>query len=242
MPIGSLARYLGLFSSLDHLQVPKGTELVFAEGVSVAHNCNTIVRNMKGEWLWIMGDDHRFRPDMLMKLLDHDVDLCVPIVSRRGSPFQTVLYKSAALDGSSYLTYSWGDLTRDAPKGGLVNVDAAGSAGMLIKKHVLDVIREDWFEWTKTISEDIGFCLKARKAGYSIYADTDQTMTHMTTCDLEPYRNKDGEWNVAVNVDGRRVSMTNTPHEGKNIREATYGHKKDIGGAEWYDKPMESAA
>ena len=238
VPIGSLARYVGLFASLDNVQVPKGTKLVFAQGVSVAHNCNSLVRSMEGEWLWIMGDDHRFRPDTLLKLLDRQVDIAVPVVSRRGSPFQTVLYKSAALDGSSYLTYSWGDLTRDCPDGGMVAVDAAGSAGMLVRKHVFGQMRDPWFEWTARISEDINFCLKARAAGFAVYADLEQCMTHITTCELEPYRNKDGAWNVAVNVDGRRVSLTNTPHEGKDLREATFGHKDGQGGAAWYDKPQ----
>lgn len=238
VPIGSLARYVGLFASLDQLQVPKGTELIFAEGVNVAHNCNTLGRAMKGEWLWIMGDDHRFRPDTLLKLLDRHVDIVVPVVSRRGSPFQTVLYKAAALDGSSYLTYSWGDLGRDYPEGGMVAVDAAGSAGMLIRKPVLETLKDPWFTWTERISEDIGFCLKARKAGYAIHADLDQRMTHITTCELEPYRNKDGEWNVSVSVDGRRVSLTNTPHDGKDLREATFGHKAGLGGAAWYDRPQ----
>lgn len=237
VPVGSLARYVGLFDSLNKLEVPKGTELMFAQGASVAHNCNTLVRNMKGDWLWLMGDDHTFRPDTLLRLLERKVDIVVPIVSRRGAPFQTVLYKQAATDGSSYLTYSWGDLTRDAPGGGLIAVDAAGSGGMLIRKAVLDSVPDPWFTWTDRISEDIGFCLKARKAGFAINADLDVTMTHTTSCELEPYRNKDGEWNVAVSVDGRRVSLTNTPHGGKDLREVTYGHKDGLGGAQWNDKP-----
>jgi hypothetical protein len=237
VPIGSLARYVGLFASLDRLQVPKGTELLFAEGVSVAHNCNTLVRAMKGEWLFIMGDDHRFRPEMLLRLLDHSLDVVAPVVSRRGLPFQTVMYKAAALDGSSYLTYSWADLTRDYPHGGVISVDAVGSAGLLVRKHVFGAVPDPWFEWTPRISEDINFCLKVRKAGYGINVDLDQCMTHITTCELEPYKSKTGEWNVSVNVGGRRVSITNTPHEGKDLREATYGHKDGLGGAEWHEKP-----
>jgi hypothetical protein len=236
VPIGSLARYKATFESLDRLKVPHGTPpVVYAEGVNIAHNCNNLVESMTGEWLWIMGDDHRFRDDLLLKLLDRQVDVVVPITCRRGPPFQTVLYQISALDGSSYMTYSWADLTRDYPDGGLITVDAAGSAGMLIRKVVLDSIKKPWFEWKPRISEDIGFCLKARAAGFGISADLDERMSHLTPCDLEPYRSNAGEWNVAVNIGGRRVSLTNTPFDGVDMREAVYGHKDGLGGAVWND-------
>lgn len=226
IPVGSLGRYWQLYAALDELHVPKGTEIMFAEGVNVAYNLNKIIREMKGEWLWVMGDDHRFKPDMLMKLLRHQVDVVVPVCSRRGVPFQTVLYKFASLDATSYMTYSWDDLTADYPDGGLAVIEAAGSAGMLIRKHVLDQVKDPWFVWyEEKVSEDVGFCLKARKAGFNIYADLDQTLPHITPCELEPYRGTDGKWQVAVNVNGRRVSMTNTPHKGEDMRLARYSNK-----------------
>lgn len=226
--------------ALDKVRVPNGTELRYATGVSVAHNCNNLVKEMLDggfQWLWLMGDDHGFNDNLLLALLDNQVDIVTPIVSRRGPPFQTVLYKSAALDGSAYLTYSWADLTRDYPDGGLIAVDAAGSGGMLMRRHVFSAVAKPYFEWTNKISEDVYFCLKARKAGFSIHADLNQTMTHITPGELVPYRNKSGEWNVAVNMGGRTVSLTNTPFKGKDIREVTYGHKDGLGGAEWATPP-----
>lgn len=242
VPCGDLARYVRLHDSLHRLRVPAGSDLRYATGVSVAHNCNNLVKEMlqdkSFQWLWLMGDDHGFDENLLLALLDRQVDIVVPVVSRRGPPFQTVLYKSAALDGSSYLTYSWGDLTRDAPADGLLPVDAAGSGGMLVRRHVFEALPDPWFEWTPRISEDINFCLKARSLGYGIYADLSQRMTHLTPAELVPYRNKDGEWNVAVNVGGRTVSLTNTPYQGKDMREITYGHKDGVGGAEWTEAPV----
>lgn len=229
IPVGALGRYWQLYASLDVLHVPKGTEIIFAEGVNVAYNLNKIIREMKGEWLWVMGDDHRFKDDMLMRLLAHEVDIVVPVCSRRGVPFQTVLYKYAALDTSSYMTYSWDELTTDYPQGGLAVVEAAGSAGMLIRKTVLDAVKDPWFVWyEEKVSEDVGFCLKARKVGFNVYADLDQTLPHITPCELEPYRDKDGKWQVAVSVNGRRVSMTNTPYRGEDMRMARYSNKPTL--------------
>lgn len=224
VPVGSLSRYWQVYASLDNLKVPQGTELMFGEGVNVAYNLNKIIREMKGDWLFIMGDDHRFKDDLLLRLLDHQVDVVVPMTCRRGVPFQTVLYKYAALDTSSYMTYSWDDLSTDYPNGGLAVVEAAGSAGMLIRKHVLTTMKDPWFEWdSEKVSEDVNFCLKARSLGYNIYADLDQTFSHLTVGELEPYRNKDGKWQVAVSVDHRRVSLTNTPYKGKDMCGVKYG-------------------
>lgn len=238
IPMGSLARYTGLFHDIDRLQVPKGTKLVFAEGVNVAYNCNNLVKNMEGEWLWIMGDDHRFQDDILLKLLDRGVDIVVPVVSRRGTPFQTVLYKIANRDRGAMMTYSWADLSREFPDGGLASAAAAGTAGMLVRKNVFDAIGDEWFEWGQKISEDIGFCLKARDKGYIVHVDLDQRLSHTTSCDIVPYRDKDGNWDVAVQIDSRIVSILNTPHEGKDLREVTYGHKEGQGGLAWHEKPQ----
>lgn len=243
VPCSTLARYLGLFDSLNKLKVPTSTDLRFAEGVNVAYNCNNLVQEMLDNpalgWLWIMGDDHRFLDTTLIGLLDRQVDIVVPVVSRRGMPFQTVLYKVASEE--SYLTYSWGDLSRENPNGGLVAVEGAGTAGMLIRRHVLEAMPKPWFEWGQRISEDIGFCIKARKLGYEIVADLDQRLTHTTTCELEPYRNKDGNWDVAVNVAGRAVSLLNTPFRGEDLREATYGRKPGNDGLEWLGRGQVSS-
>lgn len=238
VPIGALARYPGLYVSLDRLHVPKHSELLLAEGANVAHNCNVLVENLKPhhEWLWLMGDDHRFQADILLSLLARDVDIVAPVVSRRGYPFQTVMYKIAEKDGAAYLTYSWADLSREFPDGGLIMLEAVGSAGMLIKKHVFTNTPSPWFTWKDKISEDIGFCLLARQYGFNIYVDLDQRMTHTTLCELEPYRTASGEWNVAVVVDGRKVSLTNTPHDGKDLREVCYGFKEGRG-VEFSTKP-----
>ena len=134
IPMASLARYTGFFYDLNQLKVPKGTQLVIAEGVNVAYNCNNLVKSMTGDWLWIMGDDHRFSPDILLKLLERQVAIIVPVVCRRGMPFQTVLYKIAAPDRTAYMTYSWAELSHEWPNGGLATLEAAGTGGMLIRK------------------------------------------------------------------------------------------------------------
>lgn len=207
VPIGPLARYRALFMSLERLQVPQGTDLVFMEGADVGRNCDKLVETMTGDWLWIMGDDHRFRPDLLMKLLDRKVEIVAPVVGQRAEPFRPVCYKRAVPMAKDNQMYTWDLLGADYPNGGLIQVDATGSAGMLIRKWVFDALPKPWFAYTPFTSEDIGFCVKAREAGYPIHVDLDQTMSHLTPCDLEPVRTPEGKWYVSVNVDGRRTPM-----------------------------------
>ena len=202
--VGSLARYRALFTSIEKLKVPRGTNLIYAEGPEVARNCNTLVDEMTGEWLWIMGDDHRFDPDILLKLLDRRVDIVAPLVCRRHPPFETVLYKTMVSDGAPNEKYQLSEL----PVGGLIRVDAAGSAGMLVRQRVFAALPRPWFEFQRQTSEDVGFCLNARASGFKVHADLDQTMTHLTTCEVEPCR-VNGEWNVAISVGGKRVALTN---------------------------------
>lgn len=191
--MGSLARYSGVFKSLERLRVPRGTKLVYAEGVEVARNCNTLVDEMTGEWLFIMGDDHRFDADILLRLLDRRLDIVVPLVLRRQPPFETVLYKRTPTE--KYLL-------SELPTSGLIEVDSAGSAGMLIRHWVFGSLPRPWFKWRPTTSEDIGFCLDARAEGFKVHADLDQTMTHYTTCEIQPVR-VDGKWVAKVHVEGQ---------------------------------------
>lgn len=204
--VGSLARYRALFTSIEKLRVPAGTNLIYAEGPEVARNCNALVDKMTGEWLWIMGDDHRFGPDILLKLLERQVDIVVPLVLRRQPPFETVLYKKMVADGAPNEKYDLSEL----PTSGMLQVDAAGSAGMLVRQKVFASLPRPWFEFQRHTSEDVGFCLNARAAGFKVHADMDQTMTHITTCEIEPQRTKEG-WSIAVDVAGQKVPVKSAP-------------------------------
>ena len=205
--IGPLARYRAMFTSLETLKVPKGTNLIFAEGVDIARNCNLLVETMTGHWLWLMGDDHRFQPDLLMNLLERKVEIVAPVVCVRGKPFNTVAYKTAIVGGHENTRYTCQLLNDEQPQGGLIEVAATGSAGMLIRKWVFDNLPKPFFGYTRHTSEDIGFCLNATASGWKIYLDLEQTMSHITPCDLEPVKDKNGKWRIMITVDGQSVPL-----------------------------------
>jgi len=73
-------------------------------------------------------------------------------------------------------------------------VDAAGSAGMLIKREVLDEMGDPWFYSTKdtegrgvVLNEDVTFCTRARhEHGFTVYASADSTMGHIGIYNVRP--------------------------------------------------------
>lgn len=205
--VGPLVRYRAVFSALEALQVPQGSKLIFAEGVDIARNCNMLVENMTGDWLWIMGDDHRFDPDLLLHLLNRKVEIVAPLVCRRGKPFSFVAWKRAVVNGHENEQFSCESINREVPAGGLIEVPATGSAGMLVRKWVFDRMPKPYFGYTRHTSEDIGFCLNAAASGWKVHLDTDRAMSHLTPCELEPTKDANGHWRIMVNVDGQRVPL-----------------------------------
>jgi len=209
---GELARYPHFTHSMLNVLRPKGTQIHMGIGLNVAANFNSGVRQMMAtpgmEWVWIMGDDHEFDPTTLLRLLDHELDIVVPLVVRRQPPFIPVLFKQPKNDTplGQFPPFYWHEL----PTGGLLGPSdglyTCGSAGMLIRRSVLDVLADPWFEMGKMgkdlTNEDTHFCMKVQEAGFSIYADLDTTLDHWTPISLRPVQTDSGVWTVALNLGG----------------------------------------
>lgn len=182
--------YAEFAMSLARLDKPKDWEVYAAYNYDLTHARNFMVENFKGDLLWLMDDDHTFGPDILRRLIAHDKDIVGPLVLGRRTPFKT----SARIDGEP--------LDRDAEPG-LYEVDYAGGAGLLIKRHVFEAIEPPWF-WNGRLdpddssshqSDDYYFCEKAREAGFSIYCDTSVLMGHMTVTTILPeWKDSHNQW------------------------------------------------
>lgn len=207
IPCGTTPRYLDFEHSIEGLRVPVGTHSFRMPGSNVTLNMETILSQMKGDWLFIMGDDHTFEPDLLYNLLARDVDVIVPLCSRRGPPFLPVLYKDLDIDKGICEAYRWEELNYLS---GVIPVAGAGSAGMLIKKRVFEEIPSPVFENLvtpdgKVAGEDVSLSHKINKAGFQIWADMDQVMGHISPVDLRPKRNGNG-WEITGIFGQRRTA------------------------------------
>jgi hypothetical protein len=188
LPCGQQARYSQSAFSMASLELPPGTRLSMATGLSIPRSLNTIIREMSGDWVWFQADDHVFDSGLLMRLLDKDVDVVVPLIVRHIPPFAPVIFKQQTDIGYEPFAYD------EIPAGGLFEVHAAGTGGMLVRRHVLDAVGEPWFEFSshEVHNEDLEFCRKIRHAGFQIYADADNIMGHMGVFTIWPDRDESG--------------------------------------------------
>src|SRR5215469_9566413 len=202
------ARYEDFFVALETTQVPRGTALSRNSSYNAAENRNTLIPSMEGEWLWFLDDDHVWESSALLRLLKHNVDIVVPIYSKRFYPFEPTIFKRFSPPAQSVL-YTWEELSEMR---GLIPIEAAGCGGMLVRKRVLEAMDEPHFRVgtgngpefahlkPDLMLEDQGFCYRARQAGFKIYCDLDVSFGHLRQAVLVPRRQLDGNFNVFADL------------------------------------------
>lgn len=202
LPTNEIGRFAMFTVSLASTRQPENSNLTIMASASVVENLNQIIRMLRpeDEWVWILGDDHVWQPDCLMELLrilddTPDADILVPLVTKRNPPWYLVLFHDSGFDEKHdmpmWKPFSWDEI----PETGVFEVDSAGSAGMLIRRHVLDTIGDPWFENTGGVilNEDVNFCVKARNEGFRVFATADVTMGHLGIFNVRPLK-RDGQW------------------------------------------------
>lgn len=209
LPTSEIGRFMLFTISLAGTRQPLGSRIHAAASANVTENLNSVIREMLPEegWVWVLGDDHVWPNDTLQVLLAEmdahpEIDILVPLVVKRNPPWVPVLYhKLDQFDenGIQLLrTYAF----QEIPPEGVFEVDAAGSAGMLIRREVLDTLGDPWFNSTPdkegrqvVLNEDITFCLRAREAGFRVWATTAATMGHLGIYNVRPVRHPEsGAW------------------------------------------------
>jgi hypothetical protein len=205
---GELARYSMFSMSLINMLSYSG-ELVghfdWLIGSNITGNCNELCKRMEGDWVWMIGDDHAFLPDIVERLVLHDVDVVAPLCLQRASPYPHVVYEGEDFDAEQGTHI----LHRNLPKEGLHEVYAVGGAGLLVKKHVLEAIGDPYFETFGKQNEDLEFCRKIRNAGFKIHVDCSTLLGHIGNMIVWPHWNEQEEdWGIRLNVG----NDTNGPH------------------------------
>ena len=201
IPTGEFTRFAQFGQSLAALHYPPQTYCVWTTGGNIARNFNRIVAQMRDEWVWFIGDDHAFHPDILTRLLEHQVDVVVPLCAQRTPPY-------------SYGVYDWPDEQGVAPlipldhRTGLVPVAVCGSAGMLVRRYVFDKLDQPYFRLGTMVAdaegEDIDFCKRVHDAGFHIYVDTDTALGHSTVVTAWPQRTENGTYGTKLDLGNER--------------------------------------
>lgn len=207
------ARWYEFSSALEQVRVPDGTKLNLAQSCDIAHNFNQGIRHMGGEWVWFMGDDHTFHPDIILKLLDRDLPIVQPLVIAKIAPFRPCImhgpYVHVEPNQSGMPVYRWDELPTTGlwalPRG-----DFVGQAGMLIKKEVLDDIGDPWFMpgqlQKDRLQEDLHFCQRLQEKGYTLWQDCDQVLGHVGHIEVIPKFTENG-WMPCIRSGGRMLAL-----------------------------------
>lgn len=130
------------------------------------------------DFVWFLDNDMVYEDsDILIKLLNHNVDVVGVQAHTRLSPFFPCVFKRS---GVLYETI-------DVYDKGLVEVDAIGASCMLVKTEVFRKVPRP-FEFIPVrlmglnkdrIGEDVGFCRRIKEAGFKVYVDSDIDIWHI---------------------------------------------------------------
>lgn len=154
-------------------------------------------------WVSIFANDHVFPPDIIYRLLAHNVDIVAPNVCLRGFPF---CYSMFHEHEGTFRSFGFDELHG---KTGLVPVDAMGGPLVVIRRHVIDAIGQPFFEGQagENPREDLTTFLKLKRAGYQPYIDLDLRIRHCGAGSVTPYQHADGRWGVELEFQGRTIGV-----------------------------------
>ena len=218
---GDLTRYAVSMQSIMGLKVPAGTINPWNMGVLIARSLNDAFSRMMNytppeggralDWVWVMGDDHTFEPDVLLQLLDREVDVVAPLCLNRLPPMDPTIveHDHEPRGRMKYL--------EDLPTSGLYKLkptdlangimgETCGDAGLLVRRKVLEAIPYPWYD--KRISgaiaaEDQAFVQRIKDAGFDVHIDVDVQIGHIGQVDFKPVL-KNGKWEVRMTGGGLR--------------------------------------
>lgn len=225
IPCPENGRYNQFAMSLATTLRPEGSSVHMQHSLSIPLGTNTILREMlqgDTEYAWFLADDHVWEPDALLKLLDNQLDVVVPLVVRRRPPFSCVIFKDKRVDENGF--EEWQPFAYDEipdPDLGPFEVQYAGTAGMLIHRRVLEAIPDPWLEYDhpEIIREDVRFCEKIRRGGFDVWCDPRVVLGHLSTFTVVPHF-QNGRWgprfDLGVGPEGAMNSIFVNPERAKD--------------------------
>jgi len=137
--------------------------------------CNWALEKGMDYILWL-DDDMIIPPDVWLftQLIEHDKDIIAPLFFTRKGIHLPLIFKERKIN--AYCD-TYDHIVNYKKK--LQVVDAVGFGCILIKTEVLKKMQKPYFEYGESIGEDIYFCIKAKKAGYKIWCDTNIVLGHL---------------------------------------------------------------
>lgn len=197
------AEFFRTFLSAINLMPEEGTiKLEYTKWGNTPNSRNDLVKSMLDgghTHLFFMDSDMTFPSNTLSRLLQHDKEIVAGLYNRKIPPFATVIFKSDP-SNKEWSTYN------PTPEDKLIEVAAAGTGCMLIKREVFEKLEWPWFSYQpdpngkqRFMSEDVVFCINAREKGIITYCDCTIKCGHVGNTIINPVM-KEGELKVSVDV------------------------------------------
>lgn len=185
------ARYSMFYIAKDSLRSPVNTRIqtvLTGDRILGRNNVAKLAVEEGMEWLLFLDDDHTFGPDLLMRLLGHDVPIVGAVYLQRQMPFLPIAYANKDEEDKYWPV----DLNAHG-ENELITVRGLGTGGMLIRTEIFRALEYPWFEHGRA-SEDLIFCDRVYEAGLGpIYCDLGARMGHLSPAALWPTF-VDGKW------------------------------------------------
>ena len=191
------AKYIEVetFKSIYDLKLPKRCELSFQYfwGYNVEQVRNIMVaytlRN-NFDYLFSVDSDIILTEDCLIRLLEcqdskRAISSGVYIQRKEGERIPEIYVDNPHTGGQTNIHID--QVQGDAR----IDVAAVGFGCCLVRKEVFERVGNPWFEYrsnidfSKVVSEDVDFCVKAAQHGYKIVADTGIKLRHISKQYLE---------------------------------------------------------
>jgi GT2 family glycosyltransferase len=170
-------------TSMLQLRKPNGTNIIH-QSLSLVYVAREMIAEhaLKNnyDYVFFVDSDMVLPADTLEKLLQADKDIISGLAFQRKPPFSPCVYSKLKLGEPG--TDSVVNLTEFANK--VEEVEGIGLACALIKTEVFrSIYKENMPCFTPIMGygEDLSFCLRARKLGYKVYADTSAKVGHIGT-------------------------------------------------------------
>lgn len=138
------------------------------------------VIEMDADYLFMIDDDMLAPPDLFYQLAKNDKDICAALAFTRNPDHKPVIYD--VIEGHDPVTkkeFYVNKFAMNYPRDTLVQCDAVGFGAVLIKRKVIEAMKEPRFMGLTGCGEDITFCHKAKKLGFEIWMDTRVKLGHL---------------------------------------------------------------
>lgn len=201
---GEYARRADFYDYFHMLKKPEGTLQLFCHDRSPAHGRNLIIETALENdctHVLLIDDDMAYRPESLLQLLEHDVDIVSGLYLSRQYPHAPLAFDLADEDGSACPMYLMGEKPRLCP------IVAAGFGFLLINTRIFQILEKPYVRLGELDCEqwcdDIGFFNRVRKANIQSYVDMECLIGHMGTMVIWPNQLPDGRWMTAYDTGGK---------------------------------------